>query len=92
MLLKNRQPQEQTRISFGNDNKQTQISFGNDNKGALVPFGNDNQKTAMLLQLRQCRVTGSESGCSGVPLRRACLRAKYHLAGLSASSMSMSEG
>jgi hypothetical protein len=43
-------------------------------------------------QLRQCSVTGPLKGCSPVPFSRACFNAKYHFAGLSASSISISPG
>jgi hypothetical protein len=48
-------------------------------------------------QLRQRRVTGPVNGCSNSPPRtaickRACFNAKYHFAGRSASSISISDG
>src|ERR1700759_4802938 len=43
-------------------------------------------------QLRQCSVTGPLKGCSPVPFSLACFKAKYHFAGLSASSISISPG
>ena len=46
----------------------------------------------LVFQLRQCSVTGPSIGCSPVPRNRACFSAKYHFAGLSASSISISAG
>src|SRR5580700_9789121 len=47
---------------------------------------------ACCFQLLQCSVTGPAIGCSPVPRSRACFSAKYHFAGLSASSISISAG